>query len=238
MKLPIFLTLAALCAASGIANAQENPSVQSQSKGVEFEPPQWKGELPSSLDKLPLNVQLTFDPKLPPYPRLNSAMAAGTKIRVLQTYRGPIIQAEVVRQSAGDVLRAATAMMGIRAVIDPELDKRRSAVEVVRVAQWEDLLRFGGAEFWKSASGTYFFAAIPYITVQTQNQESDKVAEKYRLEREKMLADPRFDPFVMPRGGLDPKDRFGRPIEPQPDWETREFNGHEFYHIPLPKAVE
>ena len=56
-----------------------------------------------------------------------------------------------------------------------------------------------------------------------------------RAEQEKLRADPRYDPFVFPRGGLDPKDRFGRSIEPQPDWEKREFNGREFYFVPLPK---
>lgn len=71
---------------------------------------------------------------------------------------------------------------------------------------------------------------------QAQREKADADARENRAQWEELRADPRFDPFVFPRGGLDPKDRFGRPIEPQPDWEKREFNGHEFYHIPLPKT--
>ncbi len=255
MKTQILFALGAVAALAATANAQTVPNNNDgvplrdipnigplfhapiQLNGEEFVPPQWTGELPIPLDKLPLDVQLMFDPKLPAYPKLNTAQAAGTKIRVLQTYRGEIFQAEIVRQSTFDVLATITSVMGINAVIDPVLKNSRYSLAVVRAATWEDLLKIGGAEMWKSSAGTYFFAAVPNRAIEKLMQDLDEQGKKYQLEREKLLNDPRYDPFVYPNGGLNPKDYFGRSVEPQPNWQKREFNGHEFYYIPgLPQS--
>lgn len=239
MKLTLAIALGAACALSGTANAQ---------KGEDYQPPQWKGELPIPLDRLPLSAQLQLDPKLPPYPRLNTAQAAGTQIRVLPTYRGPMFQVEVVRQSVADVLRAVAAPMGVKVVIDPELEKIRYPLAVFRALSYEELFDAAGSglvEKWKSASGTYFFATkpapknpvvfrkMPDGTWQRVDEASPPPQTPESMRGGPFSYGPGKDaPDIDPE--FNPNSRFGSKFVPPPEAEKREFNGREYYHIPLP----
>ena len=67
---------------------------------------------------------------------------------------------------------------------------------------------------------------------RAQLEKNEAGARANRDRGEKLRADPRYDPFVVPYGGLNPN---YQPPQPQPDWEKREFNGREFYYVPLPR---
>ncbi len=210
----------ALCVCSGLAVAQ----------------PKVSGKLPP-LEKLPLDLQWQLDPKLPPYPNLDPKGAGRVQVRVLDTYRGPLYQLEVVQMNHEQILESLLAALGARFVIDPELKQKLQAtryvngVAVLRAPGLEGLLNLfceGGIEKWKSPSGVYFF------TQSSASLKSDKMLQemmdKRKQDFQRKRQDPDFDPFVLP---------FGKPQQPnpQPEWRKHEFNGRDVYEVPLPNPL-
>ncbi len=232
MKTPILIALTALCLTASIAHAQ---TAANKSEGVQLKDIPDIGPLFRSSPRT-LADQSLFGPTMPPRPRLPPTNSVSLKISVLPTPKGEVFQLEAAGQSRAAILKKITDVMGARAVIDPQLEKKFVITQVFRGLSWDDLLSSVnyGVEMVKSPSGTYFFADKPFDLASAEPFNYDLQTRDFADRESKLRADPRFDPFVFPRGGLDPKDRLGRPIEPQPHWEQREFNGHEFYYIPAP----
>ena len=228
MKIQISLLLGAVAVLSGAANAQ---TVQDNGDGVQL------CDIPKSGELFPFSVEIghseqnpLFGPDMPPVPKREFANNTKLKLSVLKSPKGDIVQLEANNQSRAAILKKITDVMGARAIIDPKLEKELTITQVFRGLSWDELLASVnfGVEMVKSPAGTYFFAAKSTgLTFNYSPQLYD-----YAAEQEKLRQDPRFDPFIFPRGGLNPKDQMGRPIEPQPHWEKREFNGHDFYYIP------
>ena len=188
-----------------------------------------------------------FGPQFPPAPNLDQTRAAGTRIRALKAAQGEILQIEIVRQSLGEVLRKVTAVMGVRAVIDPNLDKERLVTRVVRGRSWDELLAAlsQSVEMVKSPAGTYFFAVKPNLQDSvTFLQLPDGTYRRFDGLPSLRELPPRppaqrgpfaFGPSVNPE--LDPefvRPKDGLPMPPLPNWQKREFNGREFYFVPAP----
>ncbi len=233
MKTQITIALAALAALAATANAQTIPD---NGDGVQLRDIPNLGELFRS----PTNpyVQPLFGPEMPPRPKLDSASPAHIKISVLPTLQGEVFQVEAVRQSRAAILKKITDVMGVRAVIDPQLENKITLTQAFRGLNWDDLLASVnyGVEMVKSPAGTYFFADKPVASggTVTYRRMPDGTWQRADDSRDTLRITPRFDSFVFPRGGLNPD---YQPPMPQSDWQKREFNGHEFYYIPgLPPA--
>ena len=189
--------------------------------GQAWAQPKVDGKLPP-LEQLPLLLQLELDPKLPPFPELKATQPARIEIRVLETYRGPMLQMEVVRKTPADAVAAVVAAMGGKCVIDPALSRRFFTTAVFRALTLEELLDAlsrNGIETWKSLSGTYFFADAP-----------DPVIEKMQDDlrnRKPAPVDPNADPFVNRGAPLNK-------IVPEPHWGKIPFNGRDVFVVPLP----
>ena len=255
MKLQVTLFLGAACALTGAANAQTIDNKGGQVKDVSRIGPPFA--MPSDNDKVGIglrdipkigqlfrspalqlpNETNLFGPQMPPIPTLDSKQAAGTHIRVLQTEQGEVFQAEVVRQSMAEVLKKVTALMGVRAVIDPELEKQRLETKVFRGRNFDDLLSSLDSlvERVISPAGTYFFAAKAratgpiYFEIMPDGtwRRRDDLQSPNQPKAEREQGPFRFGP----------NDTFSTP-KPQPEWEKREFNGREFYYIPAPNSAQ
>ena len=239
MKTQLTLTLGVLCALSGIAHAQ---TYYGSSKGVQLKDIPDIGPLFRARPFIPSDNSL-FGPEMPLRPKLDSTSFPRLTLSALPSPRGEVLQLEAVRQNRAAILKKITDVMGVRAVIDPRLEERIEITQVFRGLSWDDLLASVnyGVEMVKSPAGTYFFADAP-ITPLTLKIPSyyDLGNSNSSISEEQLRQDPRCDPFVYPFGGLPQPNLKGWGVEPkpQPNWEKREFNGHEFYHIPLPKVVE
>ena len=191
----------------------------------------------------PRDKNSLFGPQFPPVPTLDEAQEAGTRVRVLKVAGEEILQVEIVRQSVAQVLKQVTAVMGARAVIDPQLDAEQLTTRVLRGRSWDDMLRSFDptVEMVKSAENTYFFAARPYrrssVSFRLLPDGTYQRYDHFSRSREIPLPDgpfsvePRADPGIDPHFSW-PKNR--GPLVPQPDWQKREFNGQEFYFLPAP----
>ena len=236
MKIQILIGLAAACAPSVVANAQTIPN---QSYGVQLRDIPGIGPLfRAPVTPVPFGNSSLFGPGMPPRPKLPAWNDIKLKLSVLKTPKGDVFQLEANGQSRAAILKKITDVMGVRAVIDPQLEKKITITQVFRGLSWDDLLASVnyGIEMVKSPSGTYFFADRPvglaFNTPSNYSSQPDDLVDPTKNFR----AGPRFDPFVYPYGGLPAPDLkgWGVPPVPQPHWEKREFNGHEFYYVPSP----
>ena len=240
MKNQILIALSAVSVLSGAANAQTVPD---NGDGVQLRDFLKVGPLFNfPITPAPSDERSLFGPDMPPSPKIppastRTAKFTKLKLSVLKSSKGDIFQLEVADQSRAAILKKITDVMGVRAVIDPQLEKEWIITQVFRGLSWDDLLRSVnyGVEMVKSPSGTYFFADKP-IDSATFKIPSDYSSQPgdFVDPREELRKDPRFDPFVYPYGGLPAPGLKGWGVEPapQPGWEKREFNGHEFYYIP------
>ena len=158
MKTPIFVTAAALCATCGLASAQTAPrqsDKNSSGDGVHLRDVPGIGGL--------------FRAPIPPVPvkpipelELDLNQPAGTHLKSLKFAGEDVLQVEAVRQSLGEILRTVTNVMGVRAIIDPELQRKSFFSLTFRGKDFDDLLanmtRSLQVEMVKSPVGTYFFA--------------------------------------------------------------------------------
>ena len=162
------------------------------------------------------------------FPQLDENQLAGTRLKVLKSPSGDTLQVESGQQSLGDVLRKITAIMGVRAVVDPKLNENSFASLVFRGKDFDDLLssmtQALGVEMVKSPSGTYFFAAKTISSQPTPQKPRDLRNGPFLFGPSENTPNP--DPDFSP---LNPK-----PFAPQPNWEKREFNGQPYYNMPLP----
>ncbi len=188
-----------------------------------FAQPQIFGKLPP-LHQLPLRVQLQVDPLLPAYPQLDKSQPARLEIRVLETYRGPIFQLEVVKKSQADVLESIVAAMGMRSFAEPVLNRTIYETAVFRALSLEELLNEitgTSVETCKSSAGVYFFADKP-------NPFRVRFSE-IPIRQVPKPNNSNIDPFNA-RGSLLNK------IVPESHWGKIPFNGRDVYVIPLPSA--
>ncbi len=237
MKTPLFLALAALCAASSIAHAQtvENKGDGAQLRDIPNIGPLFRAPITPAAPGNSL-----FGLEMPPRPQLGANNQPRLRLSVLPSPQGEILQLEAVRQSRAAILRKITDVMGARAVIDPQLEKNWEITQVFRGLNWDELLSSMnyGVEMVKSPAGTYFFADKPIAESAFRTPlDFDTQPPAFADPSAKLREDPRYDPFVIPYGGLNPNLKgWGVEPQPQPDWQKREFNGHEFYYIPMPTA--
>lgn len=232
MKTQILIALGAVAALSGAANAQNVPNngdVQLNST------PDIRSLFLGPITVTPGVDASLFGPDMPPSPKSGDPNQATLKLSVLKSTKGDVFQLEVARQSRAVILKKVTDVMGVRAVIDPALARTFEITQVFRGLSWDELLTSMnyGIEMVKSPAGTYFFAdkstGLSFKFPSNYNSQSEELVDP----REKLSKDPHFDPFVLPYGGLNPKLKgWGVEPKPQPHWQKREFNGHEFYYIP------
>ncbi len=252
MKTTICLALGALCFTSGLASAQTFSNGDAydgvQLKDIpDFGPlfrarPQTGEHRKFQLDKIPGIGPLFRTPAQQP----DEKRAKGTKLSVLQTPNGERLQVEAFQQSAGDILRKVTSVMGVRAVIDAKLNENSYPSLLFQGRDWDSLLVSLAValkvEMVKSPAGTYFFASkipsdSPALFYQTPDGTLEN-ADGLRLKLKDLLdgrinpdstkpnrEEPGFIPFLP----LNPE-----PLQPQPDWQKREFNGRDYYFIPMP----
>lgn len=237
MKTQILIALGAVAIFAGAANAQTVPS---NGDGVHLRNVPDIGPLfRVPIRPVPSGESSLFGPDMPPRPKLNSSPTS-MKLSILKSPMGDVFQLEAVGQSRAAILKKITDIMGVRAVIDPALGKSFVITQVFRGLSWDELLAAMnfGVEMVKSPAGTYFFADKPFGMIYTFPLNDDSENERFLEKMEKLRKDPRYDPFVAPYGGLNPnlKGWNAEPI-PLPNWQKREFNGHDFYYIPgLPES--
>ena len=157
----------------------------------------------------------------------------------------PKFTIEIVQQNSKAALRKLAEVLGANLVIDPAIQFLPAQTRTLyffdvkedAFADASDVIcRDEPIERWKSSAGTYFFAAKPAAT-------SLQIAPLFRLPLSENPTQPDETPawqgdlFVYPFGGLPQLDLkgWGSKATPQPGWEKREFNGHEFYYIPAPR---
>ena len=138
--------------------------------------------------------------------------------------------------------------MGVRAVIDPALDKELLLTKVVRGRDFDELFAAlsQSVEAVKSPAGTHFFALKPasensgvFLLQPDGTYRRFDGSPGLREVPQRVPSRngpfsfgpsesaPHLDPdFVYPKNGLLPP--------PLPYWEKREFNGREFYFMPAP----
>ena len=231
MKTPIIIALFAVAASAATAGAQTQPNGEGR---IIFDalPQSWLGEAPVPASTLPLNLQTNFDERLPALPAFDAERAAGVKLRVVPTSRGQMLQVEASDRSMKDVLQTVTDVWGLRAVIDPALEGQHLTSAVFRAPTPQDLLdiicEFSVKQFKWDDGSLYFVDKVnpDFLVALSENRANDRL-EKLIAEREKQKRDA--DPFYP---------RFRKPLEAQPGWEKREFNGHEFFFIPAPRAAK
>ena len=231
IKIQTLIALSAVAALAATANAQTSSD---NGDGVHLKPAPGFGPL--------------LRPPITPSPQLDLSQPQGIRLKVLKSPDGEILQVEAGKQSIGDVLQKIADVMGVKVVIDPELQKETHASLFFRGKDFDDLLnsisQAMNIEMVKSPADTYFFAAKParakgptlyYQMPDGTYKRSDNLSPGGGLRiiprpfepSEKL---PRIDPdFTWPKN-------FGT-IQPLPNWEKREFNGNPFYHIPLPIPV-
>lgn len=175
-----------------------------------------------------------FGPEMPPRPPLGSTNIARLKLSVLPSPQGEILQLEAVRQSRAAILKKITDVMGVRAVIDPQLERSVEITQTFRGLSWDELLNSVnyGIEMVKSPAGTYFFADKPIekATYRIPLNFDSQTPDAASLRGQGLY-------FYDGSPTLELKERDAKP-KPQPGWEKREFGGHEFYYIPLPNSVK
>ena len=237
MKTPISIALFAVAALSATAaTAPAQTPEQAPLKGeARFEidalPQSWTGDAPIPVGTLPMKLQSNFDAKLPALPSVNQTQTAGVKLSVVPTYRGPMLQVEAADQSMKDVLQTVTDNWGIRAVIDPALSQQHFANAVFRAPTPQDLLdticEFSVKQFsWRDGSLYFVDKVNADFTIALSENRANARLEKLIAEQQNQArsSDPFWiNPAYKPR------------LTPQSDWEKREFNGHEFYYVPLPR---
>ena len=248
MKISTVLMLGALCGCSPCALAQLSANPQSPTPGLQFPP----RAIPFQV--LPDGMARP-DSELPALPQLDPGSRARTEIRLLLTRDGEIYQAEIVRQSVGEVLQTLAAAAGVPVVVDPQLKQKTILTAVFRGRTPQELLENFGksqAEMWQSALGTYFFAekararaANPYLKNAPSGVPIVPQNPDFRVVPVPNPDDIYTDPFVRPGRPLspdapqiDPDFNFGKPsFGPPPGAEKREFNGRHYYEMPLPKLM-
>ena len=219
MKNQLVLASGILCALSGVARAQTadgTPPAQS---------------LKHYLRDNPMSLRM-----------LDGTRPDGVRLFASPSEKRQTIYVEIVRKDGEAALRSLAAVLGARIVIDPEIkflppQTRSLTFNYVDEDVFEQvsraLVRSEAIETWKSAAGTYFFAAkaavVPPPNEPTKNQqtESNGLIPLSSLQLEPSVPSRHPDPFVLSPG-------VWKPVVPQPSWEKREFNGHDFYWIPLP----
>lgn len=237
MKTQILIALGAVAVLAGVANAQTVPGngdgvhlKKAPDFGPLLRPPMKPAPQHNSSD-----FQFKFIPNVGPssgapvtrlFPDLDGKQMAGTRLTVVKSPEGRLLQVESAERSIGDVLRTVTEVMGVQAIIDPKLQTRSLANLVFRGKDFDDLLdlmsRALNIEMVKSPEGTYFFASKPASSQQTSKKPGNLRNGPFLFEPSENTPNP--DPDFSP---LHPK-----PIQPQHNWEKRDFNGHEFYYIP------
>ena len=184
---------------------------------------------------------------------------SGVTLRTIKTAKGePTIYLAASKATAAQVLRHIAVVTGERLITAPALQNgevktwstiRDSPEELIKSVV--SLYQIQSVEI---APGVRLFAPLPIESAgqwaykdrlaskvrgeqladynrQVQREKNEADARANRGEWEKLRADPRYDPFVAPNGGLNPD---YQPPKPQPGWDKREFNGHEFYYVPAP----
>ncbi len=227
MKIPFTLALLAVAALAATSQAQ----IKSEGR-IEFDalPKSWTGDAPVPAATYPLKLQTDFDAKLPAWPDFAELRAAGVKLSVVPTYGGPMLQVEASDRSMKDVLQTVTDVWGLRAVIDPTLAQQHLANAVFRAPTPQALLdiicEFSVKQLPWSDGSLYFVDKVnPGFTVALSENRAD--AQLQKLINEQQAKARGADPFYP---------RLRKPLQPQPGWEKREFNGHEFFFIPAPNA--
>ena len=226
MKIQILIALGGVAALAGAAHAQD---VQDKSNAPQL------GNIPdlgeffrAPITRVNPYVNPLFGPEMPPRPQLERSNVARTKLSVLPSPRGEVFQLEAVNQNRAAILKKITDVMGVRAIIDPQLAKKIEITQVFRGLSWDELLASVnyGVEMVKSPAGTYFFADAPIalLTLKVPSNYDSRNPDSPSPEEQL-----RSGPFVYE---INPS---YQPPQPQPDWQKREFNGREFYRIPVPK---
>ena len=225
VKTQILVALGAVAIFAGAAHAQ----IKGEGRFTFDSLPQsWTGDAPVPADTWPMKLQSDFDPKLPTLPVLSAAQTASVKLRVVPTYKGEMLQVEASNQSMKDILQRVTDTWGIRAVIDPTLAQQHLDSAVFRAPTPQHLLdiicEFSIKQFKWIDGSLYFVDKVnPDFTVALSENRANAQLQELIAEQETKFRDA--DPFTIRPGTL-------KPPTPQPNWEKREFNGHEFYYIP------
>ena len=224
MKFQITIAVGALCAIAGAASAQGG-----QNGGTLSDLMEQRAQLPST---------------------------PGVRLRSVPSSNGTMLSLDVKQTSVGDALAQIAKVTGAHVIIAPALRERPPiSIGIYSNKDLSSLIaafcqRFD-VEQTELAPGLTLYSEMPvpasepgavnaYLrgqaqmkrTIERVQSQTSAPDNEFLREEKQRRADPNYDPFVLPRGGLDPKDRFGRPIEPEPNWQKGEFNGHEFYYIP------
>lgn len=225
MKTPFLLALGAVAALAGVANAQIIPN---DGDGFQLRDiPDTNGLFRAPITPVPSEEQSLFGPDMPPRPKIPAWDNVKLKLSILKSPKGDVFQLEVNGQSRAAIVKKITDVMGVRAIIDPQLEKKIEITQVFRGLSWDELLASVnyGIEMVKSPSGTYFFADAPIapLTLKIPLYYDSRDPTSPNLAKQLHSG-----PFVYE---INPG---YQPPQPQPDWEKREFNGHEFYYVPAP----
>ena len=239
MKTQTLIALGAITTFAGAADAQNVPhdgdGVQLK-KAPDFGPllrapakpaPQRGGDFQFKLT--PNRGSLFGAPvTITPGKRLVLRQRKGTRLQIVKSPDGNTLQVEASQQSIGDVLQKIADVMGVRAIIDPQLRKETRASLFFRAKDFDELLNLMSSalniETAKSPEGTYFFAANSASSQPMPARPRDLRNGPFSFGPGENA--PNLDPDFSP---LKPK-----PLAPQPDWEKREFNGQFYYNMPLP----
>ncbi len=192
------------------------------------------------------------------------AAPAGVTLRVLKSGTGePSFYLAASKSNAAQILQHIAIVTGERLIAAPALQngetKTFSAARFSLAGLIEAVASSYQLQSTEIAPGVRLFAPMPIESAgewaykdrlaskvrdeqlsdynrTIQREKNQEAIRQMRAEQEALRADPRYDPFVFPYGGLNPNLKgWGVSPKPQPHWEKREFNGHEFYHIPIPK---
>lgn len=208
MKISIGFVLCAVCTCSSLAWAQGAPTTPS------FD---WKD-------------------------LLTSAGSPGVKLESISVSERERVRLSIVEISVGEALQQIALQTGARFVVAPTLMARPAVTLSVVAGSLDEavdvLCRSQDIKKSELVPGATLFAPQPLLSVnrglyQSQLRRDVRRQQNLRYARNnpdaRLASRPNYnsDPFVIWAGP--PKK-----VVPQPDWEKREFNGHEFYKIPLP----